>query len=696
MVIALTIQEAVRRNPYARVFFLFALGILLGLYIDLSNIALYALRLCAIAACMALLFSQIFIKFISARLSSILIYPSFVLLGLLSLAYRLPVHQSAPLDGQATQLLIGIVVDEPVVREKTIRFPVDIIQGQFDKDRFAVSGSIMVSVARTEAENPFKYGDKVAMVNKIQRIPAAYNPHQFDYRRYCANRNIYHQAFLRQGECLILKTQQANWVVGNALKLRHKLKAKFAEVVLDEQSLSVCAALIFGHRSDFGSEVLQTFSETGTIHVLSVSGMHVSLVFLLLSVLLSGLKRYRYGRLFRCIFMLLAIWAYVILTGMAPSILRAGMMISFLLIADTAKRNYGNLNALFASAFFLLLFDPFLLFDVGFQLSYAAVFGLFTLYPLLRSLVRVQWLPFRLCLELIWVSIAAQLFTAPFALYYFHQFPTYFLLGNLLIAIPSTLLMYLGILLAISPFVTLNLFLGKCLTFLCLTMLKGLHLIQAMPISVIHHIHLHKVDLLLSVVLLFMLLWVCYGLKKSALFVFLSCAFVLSVSRALQRLQYQDFQGIKMYNVPREIAIAVIDAGRVALISTLDSLEHPRIKHALWPDLCIYADKSNISFHRIDASTGKISVIETAFGRIAFVHQFYEPLFLEEPSWVLVRNVNIADTAAFRLINPRRTVIFDGTNDAATISSITQTDAFAHLQYYILKDNFAYVWEKHD
>lgn len=696
MVVALAVQEVLRRTPYARVFFLFSLGILLGLYIEFSNIALCAISSFAIIASIALLFLQIFLKSFSSRLSSVFVYPCFVLLGLLSLAYRLPVHQSSPLDGQATQLLIGIVADEPVVREKTIRFPVDIIQGQFDKDRFAVSGSVMVSVARTEAGNPFKYGDKVAMVNRFQQIPTAYNPHQFDYRRYCANRNIYHQAFLQQGDCLILEREQGNWVVGEALKLRHKLKTKFGKVVLDEESLSVCAALIFGHRSDFSGELLQTFSETGTIHVLSVSGMHVSLVFFLLNVSLSGLKRYRYGRFFRCVSMLLAIWAYVILTGMAPSILRAGMMISFLLIADVAKRNYGNLNALFASAFFLLLFDPFLLFDVGFQLSYAAVFGLFTLYPLLRSLVRVQWLPLRLCLELIWVSIAAQLFTAPFALYYFHQFPTYFLLGNLLIAIPSTLLMYLGILLGISPFVTLNLFLGKCLTFLCFAMLKGLHLIQAMPISVIHGIHLRKVDLLLSVALLFMLLWVWYGLKKSALFVFLSCAFVLSVSRAIQRLQYQDFQGIKMYNVQREIAIAVIDAGRVALISTLDSLDHPRIKHALWTDLSIYADKSNISFHKIDVSAGKVSLIETPFGRLALVHQFYEPLFLEDTSWILVRNAKVTDSTTFRVINPQEAVIFDGTNDAATISSMIHTASFAHLQYYILKDNFAYVWQKLD
>ncbi len=694
--VTLTSTEALRRTPFARVFCLFSLGIVLGLYNDFSKLTLYLTSLLVIMIVIALILINVFLKYQISRLSPLFVYPSFVILGFLSLAYRLPDHQSVLLDGRAAQLFIGVVTDEPAIREKTIRFPVDILQGQLGKDRYAVSASVMVSVVRTDVSPSFKYGDKIVMVNKLQRIPPAYNPNQFDYQRYCANKSIYHQVFLQENECRILGSDYGNWIVGMALELRHKLKAKFEKVVLDYESLSVCAALIFGHRSDFSSEVLQTFSETGTIHVLSVSGMHVGIVFFLLNFMLSRLGKYKSGRWIRFLFMLLVIWSYVILTGMAPSILRAGMMISFLLIADLTKRNYGSLNALFASAFFLVLFDPFLLLDVGFQLSYAAVFGLFTLYPLLRSRIRVKWLPFRLCVELILVSIAAQLFTVPFALYYFHQFPTYFLLGNLLIAVPSALLMYLGILLAISPFVTLNLFLGKCLTFLCLAMLKGLHLIQALPISVIRGIHLHKVDLLLSVTLLLILLWVWYGLKKSAVFVFLFCTFVLSVSRAIQCLQYQDFQGIKMYNVQREIAIAVIDAGRVALISTLDSLDHPKIKHSLWPDLFIYADKSNISFHKIDVSAGKVSLIETPFGRLALVHQFYDPLFLEDTSWILVRNAKVTDSTAFRVINPQEAVIFDGTNDAATISSMIHTASFAHLQYYILKDNFAYVWQKLD
>src|SRR5690606_7700288 len=193
----------------------------------------------------------------------------------------------------------------------------------------------------------------------------------------------------------------------------------------------IVAALILGYRAHFPVETLTAFVNTGTVHVLSVSGLHVGLVFLLLNFTLGFLDRFRYGKSLRFLLILTAIWAYVLLTGMAPSILRAGVMISFLLVAGCSGRANLNLNSLFASACCLLFLDSFIIFDMSFQLSYVAVLGLITLYPMLNSLVEInnRWL--RGIRHALLVSLSAELFTTPLALYYYLQFPNYFLLGNL-------------------------------------------------------------------------------------------------------------------------------------------------------------------------------------------------------------------------------------------------------------------------
>src|SRR5690606_15518078 len=151
---------------------------------------------------------------------------------------------------------------------------------------------------------------------------------------------------------------------------------------------------------------------------------------------------------------------------MAPPILRAGIMISFFLLSLMVRRKQIPLNTLAASAFFILLFTPKALFDVGFQLSYMAMLGILLLYPLLTNL----YLPVNKYLGWIvaysYVSIAAQLFTLPFVLYYFGQFPNYFLVANLFISLPSTAVMYVGLALAVLPFDMLNILLGKILDFL--------------------------------------------------------------------------------------------------------------------------------------------------------------------------------------------------------------------------------------
>lgn len=197
---------------------------------------------------------------------------------------------------------------------------------------------------------------------------------------------------------------------------------------------------------------MEAYSKTGTMHVLSVSGMHVGIVFLVLSFLFKPLDKFHALSYFRIFLIVPAIWFYAMISGFSSPVCRAALMISLVVIGKVLHRNLNSYHIIAISAFFLLLYNPFFLFDVGFQLSYLAVFGLVYFHPKLYQLFHFHNKIFDYLWSYCALSIAAQLATFPLGLYYFHQFPLYFLLSNLLILLPVTLIMYLGILLLFIPF----------------------------------------------------------------------------------------------------------------------------------------------------------------------------------------------------------------------------------------------------
>lgn len=609
---------------------------------------------------------------------------------------RLPAYQDDYLGQVDARMTMGMIADEPTVKGRTIRFPLDVQQISTDSSVARAQGRVMVSIERRQGDPlHLRYGDRIAFAGLLREIPPAYNPGQFDYKRYSAHKNIYYQVYLGQDDFVLLGRGHGNPVIAQSLHLREKLQHKFKAVIAYPETLAIAAALVFGYRAQMNDDTVSTFAETGTIHVLSVSGMHVGIVFYILNIVFGFLDKLRYGRPIRFVSVLLCIWCYVLLTGMAPSILRSGLMISFVLFAGWGNRTYGNLNSLLASACFILFFDPLLIFDVGFQLSYAAVFGLFTVHPLLSGVINVKNRLLRAVWLSISVSISAQLFTTPLVLYYFHQFPTYFLLGNLLIAIPSTLLMYAGLLLMISPLRILDIFLGKCIFYISSWMIDGLQHIQRLPKALFSGLQFSGIEVLLATGVLLMLLLFCKIRSKWALYMAALMLLPLLLFSARGQLVRSSFRGIKVYNVYRDVAIAVIDGPRVYVYSNLDSLDHPRLAMAIQPDLMGYAERENIAFCRLPLRARRDIYIETTMGRIAIIDRNLSTEMLPEPAqWVIMRGVRAWDKVSFAPINRNTYFIFDGSNAASAVAAYETAMDSLGIAHYTLKDNFAYVWAK--
>ncbi|TCD04195.1 ComEC family competence protein [Pedobacter frigidisoli] len=336
--------------------------------------------------------------------------------------------------------------DEPEQTNDILRFKARVVSGYENLKQIKLSGQLLLAL-KVDSLHPIhlKYGDELVISAKYLEVEQPYNPAEFDFKRWLAGQNVYEQTFINQNHLLKTNRNIGNPIIKLALDLREKQVAKYRKLIKNDEAFAVASTLILGYRADLSKETLAAYSKTGTIHALSVSGSHVAIIFFVLDICLAFLDKKRFLKIFKFVLICSLIWVYSLITGLSPSVVRAATMITIFIIARTFARNKNGYNTLAFAAFCQLVYNPFLIWDVGFQLSYISVFGLIYLQPKIYKwlYVKNKWL--NKIWELIALSLSAQLVTFPLCIYYFHQFPIYFLLGNLFISIPLILIMILGI-----------------------------------------------------------------------------------------------------------------------------------------------------------------------------------------------------------------------------------------------------------
>ena len=316
-------------------------------------------------------------------------------------------------------------------------------------------------------------------------------PNEFDYKGYLASKGIHFRQFLGKN-LLVLPVPQAYQLKFTLEHLRHYFAQVIDRYVIRPESKQIALALLLGQKESLGKEVKQAYSATGTQHILAVSGLHVAIIYSILLLPLTYFKQE--GHALRKIYLLLVmglIWIYALMTGFSPSVVRAVVMFSLVTLGQMRKRKPSIWNILSFSALLLLVLDPGVRTDLGFQLSYLAVAGIVGLQPLILHL----WSPPNRVLDYFWqmaaVTLAAQLITSPLTIHYFHTFPSYFLLANLLIVPLSYLILCAGVpflLLAWVPF--LGRVLGAIVDFLLFLQNEVTYRIQDLPAALWQGIHL--------------------------------------------------------------------------------------------------------------------------------------------------------------------------------------------------------------
>jgi len=484
---------------------------------------------------------------------------------------------------QARYFLIQ-VNSEPYSKNGIVRFTADVKQSLNNGKTSKTSGTLLVAIKDTTAKNIY-YGDELLIPAKYNPVDPPFNPGEFNYKQYLANQNIRYQAFLFPKQFVLTAANRGNPVVGYSLRLRQRLVEKLKGNMRDTDAIAVASTLILGYKADLSNDVLQAYSKTGTVHVLSVSGAHVAIIYILLALALGFLDRFKYGKVLKAVIIIILIWYYSLLSGFSPAVCRAAVMISMVIIGKTFGRYTNTLNILAVSALLLLLYDPLFITDVGFQLSYLAVFGLIVFQP-----VVYKWFKFKnKWADKLWalcsVSIAAQVITFPLSAFYFHQFPVYFLFSNLFIIIPSAVIMYSGILFLLLPQIpVVSGYIAWILEKSIIIMNKALALIEHAPFASMGKIWLTTSEYLLLYTIILCAFYFMYDKKPWLLKTSLVCTLLFCTSWSIKRVNASATNRIAWLNLKKHAGM-VFKKGNEAMVLTDITADDKIYRYSIQPYL---------------------------------------------------------------------------------------------------------------
>jgi competence protein ComEC len=471
-----------------------------------------------------------------------------------------------------------VVITKPgEEKERTWKYEATVLEVNTNNGWKQVKGKILLYASK-QGQDDLRPGDNLLIKGNPRLIPPPANPEAFDYQKFSAYKNIFHQHFVRDSEVTLLGNKPANKFLHYATTSRLWADSVLRAHVHGKREQSLASALVLGVTDGLDNELLNAYSASGAMHVLSVSGLHVGIIYWVILIIFKPLHRLRHSEWILAVTSLAVLWIYAFITGLSPSVLRAVTMFSFVALARPLNRQTNIYNTLAASAFLLLVYDPYMIMSVGFQLSFLAVIGIVGLQPPLYRL----WEPDSRLLDEVWkitsVSIAAQLATYSLGLFYFHQFPNYFLLANLFVIPLSFVVLLMGIgIILLGYFSGIAFVFGWTLEWIIRIMNDGVFLIERLPFSVLENVYISKLQccvLILLVVLIYM--WI--ETKKTLPLVVASSLCILYSMDEWIHLERDVKPGkLTFYNVPGHTAVDFMESGRSYFLS--DSvLEHDPLK----------------------------------------------------------------------------------------------------------------------
>lgn len=557
-------------------------------------------------------------------------------------------------------------------------------------------GKILLYFSKDSIKNQLTYGDRIIIHKDLQPIKNSGNPGAFNYQRYAGFQGIFHNVYLKQSDWNTIKGRNVNpfW------QFVYNTRAYFISVLQQtihtgKDELGIAQALLIGYTNDLDKDLVQAYSNTGVVHVIAISGMHLGIVYILLLWFFAKVPLVNKSKITQLILILVCLWLFAILTGASPSVLRAAVMFTFIAIGKSIKRKNSVYGALTVSAFILLCLNPYYLWAVGFQLSYLAVLGIVTFQKPIYNCIYIKNKSIDKVWQLISVSTAAQLLTFPVCIYYFHQFPNMFLITNI-VAVPLAMVILCGAiaLAALSWIPFVGIYLGKIIGGLTWCMNKFILWVNSLPFAVWDKIPASVIStwLLYAVVIGFSA-WLINKNKNYFKFGLIGLlAFV--ILRAVDKWQVYNQQKIIIYNVPQHQAIDFIAGNNYRFVGDSILLEDGLQQNFYLKPARISMDLQNLTdtishcfnkdiFYQFTNKT--IAIVNNRFSVDSLVSK------LDLDFVVISKNADISIaqlTAAFNCKN----IIFDASNSNWKIEKWKKECSALNANYYSIPDEGAFVY----
>ena len=516
--------------PIVKVLLPYVLGILIAYFGDFPDTVCRLLLWSSVAAVL-LTAALTFVRAYRWRVIQTLVMNlAFVMTGISLTNWHFHPHKS-PVSIESEKDWIVRVASDPVPRERSVKVEAEVVQTSENKP---VNEKVLFFLQQSEEAAKLCYGDLLLVHATLSPIEPPHNPDAFDNQLYLRRRGIHYSGFVRDDAWERVGNHPANRLKLLAQNARNRLTDIYISTGMSGDELDVLKAILLGDDDTLDPDLRASYSSAGVSHILCVSGMHVGVIFMIINFLLKPLDLSRYSRILKTVLVLTVIWLYAHITGLAPSVTRSATMFTFVAFGQHLQRNMNVFHSLFASLFILLIINPLLLFEVGFQLSYLAVAGIVLFQPKLASVYHCRTKIGHYFWELLTVSVAAQLGTAPISIYYFAQFPNYFMLSNLSVIALSFVVILSGVaLLPISFFPLIPKYLSWLLTWEIRIMNRIIVFVEKLPCSVTEDIDFHIVQVVLLYGVIGCICYLLYHRSRSvfwvanALFTIFCCSFTV-------------------------------------------------------------------------------------------------------------------------------------------------------------------------
>lgn len=546
------------RAPFLRLVIALILGAATGIYLPLDSVLFYLVIGAALCLLTILLVLAKKWKYHRHELVfGVLVITCFFFVGTaLSLGQKIRNSEGLILPRE-TDSLVAEVVEFPQNKEKSVRLVLKLNRQKNDREFLPIPDIKILAYASLSLNlDTLVPGDLIHFSETLQAHKKPINPGQFDYGRYLQKNGIAGTVYFHEN-IIAHRPSVKSWSLwGFFSRIQNYCIGVFESHGLEPRELGVSSALILGQRSLLLPDTRDAFANAGAIHVLAVSGLHVGIIYLALVGIFARVFPGKRWRVINLVLILLVLWFYAGVTGFSPSILRAATMFSFIAVGKLGSHKANVYNMLAASAFLLIIINPAIITEVGFQLSYLAVTGIvFFFKPIYGLLIFKRWLPDKIW-SLLVVSFAAQLATFPISIFYFGQFPNYFLLANLIVIPGAMLSLWAGlILILVHTIPILNILVAIVLKSVLWVLITFIEWISSWPYALSENLHFSLIAVILIYLLIMLIVRTYRNPTRGSVWLPLIVMLILSTLWAHRKI-----------TIANTIQISVLDGGKNSIV----------------------------------------------------------------------------------------------------------------------------------